>query len=101
MPKRRSSQNYYSTHSGEYRFSVGAYAPSHFTVSRTFCALGKDSSNSTAGPPKKIVTSCPSTSSRTMKRYFSLLPTQKVSVLMAKSGTHGSEQNVGLLGSEA
>jgi hypothetical protein len=40
----------FSTHSGEYRSSVGAYAPSHFTVSTTFCALGKPTLMLTASP---------------------------------------------------
>src|SRR5215208_2969162 len=48
--KLRTSENSYSTHSGECRFSVGAYAPSHFTVSTTFCALGKPTLMLTASP---------------------------------------------------
>jgi hypothetical protein len=49
-----------------------AYAPSHFTVSITFCALGKNSSkSSTAGAPTAMVTLSPPTSSRTVKRTLS------------------------------
>jgi hypothetical protein len=48
-----------------------AYVPFHSTVSITFCALGKNSSKSSAGASTAMVTLSPSTSSRTMKRTFS------------------------------
>ena len=47
------------------------YEALHCTVSITFCALGKNSSKSTASASTAMVTLSPSTSSRTMKRTFS------------------------------
>src|SRR5215212_6078521 len=92
-PLRRSSQNSYPTHSGEYRFSVGAYAPSHFTVSRTFLALGKNSSNSLVAHPMVMLTGSPFTSKSKMipRLYdpvstFPVSPSEYLQLLGAGSG---------------